>query len=425
MPSDPPPIRPVASRARAPLGWTLAFTWVNSLAASALTVGIFFVVQKAYGFTEGDNLRLGLLMGVCYIPGAVGVGPGLRRLADRLPWLSTRGALAFLVLTLAAIAAAPALAHGARWIIWPAVGAHLLLSGALWPIVESYMSGGRSGRDLRTSAARFNVCWSSASFAVMWLAAPLLAGDPLRVLLVAAALHAASCLLLPLLPQEPGKHVHEEHAPHPPVYTRLLVVFRWLLPTGYVLAYCLSPLMPSLVARVGLGDAKFRFAGLEWAVGAVIASAWLFSRIGTFSLFALWHGWHGRWATAVVTGATMVAGFALAVTAGSLEALLAGLVLFGLGLGGVYAAALYYVLEVGKAEVDAGGSHEALIGLGYTLGPLAGLAGLEGAKRIGGDVWTAPRLTAVITGALCALALTGALWQSLRTGRRNDRAPVG
>jgi hypothetical protein len=31
-------------------------------------------------------------------------------------------------------------------------------------------------------------------------------------------------------------------------------------------------------------------------------------------------------------------------------------------------------MEVGKAQVDAGGTHEALIGAGYTLGPLCGIA---------------------------------------------------
>jgi hypothetical protein len=43
----------------------------------------------------------------------------------------------------------------------------------------------------------------------------------------------------------------------------------------------------------------------------------------------------------------------------------------------IYSAALYYAMEVGQAEVEAGGKHEALIGLGYTGGPACGLlAGL-------------------------------------------------
>jgi hypothetical protein len=39
----------------------------------------------------------------------------------------------------------------------------------------------------------------------------------------------------------------------------------------------------------------------------------------------------------------------------------------------IYTGALYYAMEVGQADVDAGGAHEALIGLGYALGPGCGL----------------------------------------------------
>jgi hypothetical protein len=42
-------------------------------------------------------------------------------------------------------------------------------------------------------------------------------------------------------------------------------------------------------------------------------------------------------------------------------------------MGLTYYAALYYALAVGHAEVEAGGSFEALIGAGYFLGPLLGI----------------------------------------------------
>jgi MFS family permease len=51
-----------------------------------------------------------------------------------------------------------------------------------------------------------------------------------------------------------------------------------------------------------------------------------------------------------------------------------GLVCFGLGMAAIYCGAIYYAMEVGSAEVEAGGAHEALIGVGYTAGPLCGLA---------------------------------------------------
>jgi hypothetical protein len=44
-------------------------------------------------------------------------------------------------------------------------------------------------------------------------------------------------------------------------------------------------------------------------------------------------------------------------------------------MGLTYCATLYYSLSVGHGAVDAGGGFEALVGLGYVLGPMVGLAG--------------------------------------------------
>ena len=74
----------------------------------------------------------------------------------------------------------------------------------------------------------------------------------------------------------------------------------------------------------------------------------------------------------MLLGAILLAGgFALVVGVPSLVAITIGLALFCIGHGIIYYAAIYYALRVGNAEVDAGGVHEALIGIGYVLGPLA------------------------------------------------------
>jgi len=92
-------------------------------------------------------------------------------------------------------------------------------------------------------------------------------------------------------------------------------------------------------------------------------------------LVLLWRTsfWHGRWGTLLLGSLALFAGFAAVVLGPSLWLLLAGLAAFGVGMGVIYYAAIYYALSVGHAEVDAGGKHEALIGAGYTLGPLLGL----------------------------------------------------
>src|SRR5690349_22377768 len=66
-------------------------------------------------------------------------------------------------------------------------------------------------------------------------------------------------------------------------------------------------------------------------------------------------------------------GFGLIVAGLSVPLLMFGLAMFGAGMGIIYYATLYYAMTVGKAEVDAGGTFEALIGVGYAVGPLTGL----------------------------------------------------
>ena len=85
----------------------------------------------------------------------------------------------------------------------------------------------------------------------------------------------------------------------------------------------------------------------------------------------------------------MTGGFGLVVLAPTIHLMLVGFVVFGVGMGMVYYTALYYAMAVGRAEVDAGGVHEALIGVGYTIGPAAGLLGtaLGGGPAIVGIVW--------------------------------------
>ncbi|MBK9189986.1 MAG: hypothetical protein IPM33_13685 [Phycisphaerales bacterium] len=61
--------------------------------------------------------------------------------------------------------------------------------------------------------------------------------------------------------------------------------------------------------------------------------------------------------------------------------MIAGLACFGVGLAVTYCGAIYYALEVGQSEVDAGGTHEALIGAGYTAGPAIGLAAAIGVRQ--------------------------------------------
>jgi MFS family permease len=151
------------------------------------------------------------------------------------------------------------------------------------------------------------------------------------------------------------------------VYLSLLALARRMLPLSYLLMSVMGPFFPGALRRMGVA--------LEWQ--PVLVSVWLSVRVVTMVVLERWHGWHGRYGPLVLAAGALGGGFVACVLAPSvlgMPLLVAGLVAFGVGMGISYTAALYYVLEVGSHGAEAGGSHEALIGLGYTVGPGIGLA---------------------------------------------------
>ncbi|MFN5944029.1 MAG: hypothetical protein ACK5ZG_16230 [Phycisphaerae bacterium] len=347
-----------------------ALTFINSLGTGVVTNGIFFITKQAYGFSALSNFALGVLLGVTYIIGALGAGPVQRSLRR---FMSTRAVLASVMLALTLMCLLPIAAQRAgvtaSWPAWVLVGIYSPLSGMLWPIVESYMSGGRSGNALRRIIGVWNIVWSSALVVAYWAISPLIKDHAVEAVALLGMTHVVGLACLFSFAKEPAQHVHEEHEPHPPVYEKLLVTFRWLLPMSYVVSSALGPYLPDLMPKLGVRE------GMQ----TITASAWLIPRCLTFAAFGFWPGWHGRWWPALAGGGALLAGFAICVVSplaggGGLAVLLAGLALFGCGMGIIYSGAIYYAMEVGKSQVDAGGAHEALIGAGYTLGPLCGIA---------------------------------------------------
>lgn len=403
-------------------------------------MGIFFLTQSAHGFGAAANYGLGLVLGLTYVVGALAAGPLLRAL-ERRGGLEPRPALLAGALAFALLCLLP-WAVPRPWAVFAFAALYSPLSGAFWPVVESYLSGGRHGPDLFRAVGRFNVVWSGALATAIFLLAPLVEARPLDVFLLLALLHASSAALLPRLPVRPGDHRHRpDDAPEgvEPLaeaeLARLLAIHRPLLAASYVALFALSPYLPVVLAKLGVP--------VLWHTP--LASVWMGARVATFAWLARWHGWHGRRATAVVGLLALLAGFALVVlspelvaapAAGSpgsgaasaaaplasgaspsgavdgtaLAALVLGLLAFGAGAAALYTTALAYVLEHGAAEVDAGGSHEALIGAGYALGPLSGLAVL-GAVQLG--ALPADRGEAALAAVVATLVL-GAAAQAFR-----------
>lgn len=383
------------SRSAAPLPATLGLTALASFGAGTATLGIFFVTEQVYRFSPAQQYGFGLAVGLTYTLAALGAGRA-RRAAARAG-LDARAFLGLLSLGMAALMCVPLVTRSA-WALYGVIALYSPLTGMFWPLVEGYVSGGRRAGALRSAIGRFNLTWSS-TLVVSYLAVPpLLKVSSERVFLVIVGAHLASLLFLPRLAREPAAHEHEEAHAVPASYPALLSVHRVLHAVSYLVMYALTPYLPELMRTIGVPEDE----------RGLVASTWLAVRVGAFFVLERWHGWHGRGSFAAATGLATLAGFALAVLApqageDARTVLVAGLALFGAGLAGLYTAALYYVFEVG--DPDGGGSHEALIGLGYSIGPSCGLAvcALEAAGLIAGA-----RRDAVLLAVVSVLALGGA-----------------
>lgn len=343
----------------------LTLTFANSLGSAVAGSGVYFVAESRFGWSERENLLLAIVYGVTYTLGAFGSGALIRLAERRSNALTPRALFVVITLLMAAAAFLPPLV-GRSWSLWVFQGVYAPLSGVMWPLVEAYLASGRSGARLRNAMGRFNIAWASAIVACLWLIAPLIERAPLMTLAALGAIHVAGLVLIVRLPVRPGAHGEATVADgidDPLRARRLLSTFRVLLFLSFVLFAALSPRLPDRLRELSVAT--------DWRTP--LASVWATTRVLVFVLMERWHGWHGRWRTVVWSSGALFTGFGLAMFAPSLALTTVGLALFGVGFGGAYTAALYYAMLVGNADVDAGGKHEGIIGLGYTLGPVIAL----------------------------------------------------
>ena len=389
----------------APRRTELAIWWItfmNSIGTGVLWNGLGFVTQRDLKFTEVETTMLFLASGGVYAVAALASGRAVRALSRRM---SARGVLALLLLLQAA--ASPLVYVGTTSIgIVTMVLVTSVTAALLWPIVESFVSGGLSGVGMRRAIGRWCIVWMAAVSAALLMMAPLMRSgeaqglDARFAVFAVGPLSLVSLLALPWLPKSPGAHA-DEHALVPAGYRAQLASARVLLPASYMMVGALSPILPYVLTSIDIAP----------AAQTPLTATWLMVRLGAVALLAHAAFWHGKWSTLLVGAALLAGGFALVVAAPALWSVTVGLSLFGIGHGIIYYAALYYALRVGSAGVDAGGTHEALIGVGYVAGPGAAMAGalLGGGPWIVGTTW-------VCLGVLVVPALLP--WWRERAARR-------
>jgi hypothetical protein len=372
------------------VGRLLLVTFLESFGTVLLERGIYFFTADRLRYSELENLWLALSFGVAYVAGALASYRLTVRWKERSVLL---GALAALLVLHVVLSRDP---HSRSVpFLFPLIG---LLQGLKWPPIESFISAGRSPAELVRRLGQFNVSWALSVPAALVAAGPIIASGRPELFFESAALLNVIALVLCLpLPPRPA-HFEDDHPARPHARdlaraARLLVSARWSMLSSYTLLFLLAPLMPESLRRLDLE--------------VTTATAWValldVARVVCFGLSGLYTAWRGRSALLVVSAVTLPFAFALVLGAPNLPLFALGEILFGLASGFCYSAALYYALLVKNAAVDAGGAHEGLIGLGFALGPLAGLAG--SALQSGALGRTEATLVAVLPLALGCLTL--------------------
>lgn len=386
----------------APLAPQLALTFLASIATAVMWNGLGFVAKSDYGFQEWETFLLFAANGLVYAIAAILSGRVLRALEGLL---SPRGMIALTLVAQALAAPMVGLVDG-RWALWTTSFLFSICSAWLWPIVESYMSAGRHGHSMRATIGWWNVTWMTANalgLASMSLFIWADIGDEGGRWSVGAL--GPICLLAAVMliwfPERPAEHRAERHDEVGRNYAGMLTSCRIMLPMSYVLIGALSSLMPYKLDELGVAP----------TLETPLTATWLVARV--FLVVGMWRllFWHGRWGSLGLAGFLMLVGFGLIAIGPNLASVLAGLALVGAGQGMIYYSAIYYALSVGHAEVDAAGTHESLIGLGYAAGPAVGLFGLMlgGGAAVGWVVLgaaglaTLPALRPWLTGKRTAL----------------------
>ena len=382
------------------LSASLGLTAFASAGTSVIWNGLPFIAKQQYDFNEAKNLALYLFIGLVYISGALSAGK-LTKATER--YCSPRTLLAVLLLTQTIVCMTPIISGG-QWTIWLAGGVLGVCGAWMWPIVESFLVAGRHGREMRRIIGWWNMVWMISVAGTMFAMAPLMEANASMVIVGLGGMFGLATFVLILFPESPAIHdIETSSKTVPQSYNKLLSGARVLLPLSYVINGTLAPLLPFVLTNLAIET--------FWQTPAV--ATWMIARVGMTAVMWRSEGWHGKWSVLWMALIAMAVGFVCIFTASGLPMLFAGLIIFGGGMGVTYYAGLYYAMAVGRARFDAGGTHEALIGTGYAVGPLAGLIAISFSSSHSIEAPT----TLIATVSCLLIAAGGALWLIWRKAR--------
>ncbi len=144
---------------------------------------------------------------------------------------------------------------------------------------------------------------------------------------------------------------------------QLLLSSRWSM----FFSYCIIQLINSLL------PGRFYELGISLAIAGFAAGLIDLSRIAGFIFMSRTHCWHGNKISLILSSPALALGFILCMFTTKLTHIIIGELIIGLFAAVSYYSALFYAMHMKNASVNAGAVHESVIGLGFVVGPIAGI----------------------------------------------------
>ena len=391
---------------------------LSSMGGTLFTVGIFFYTSSRFGWGLAQNFRLAVLQGAVYVIGAMSAHAIARRLTHK-----PAAMLLQTVLTCICVVGVLAGLGTHPMAVAAVVLAYTLTSATSWPILASLVTMGADAAHLARRLAVYNVIWPAVGAASLAASGRVIEAFPLGVFLLPAVAHLLSIGLLtrtyplsakPTAVDEPAPPATTPHAE--PELLRLRKVALWVsrlgLPATYSVIYGLMPLMPTILRQCRIEDTQTQ---------TVVGATWLVARWAAFVGLAASAWWHTRPRAMVAAAILMLFAF-LGVTlapsrwlgpsispAVDLGFIVFWQIVLGASLGMIYTGSLYFGMVLSEGSTEHSGYHEALIGLGWMLGPGVGaIAGIYFPGSLTAAVAAVGALIAVSVACVVAASVIGA-----------------
>jgi MFS family permease len=334
-----------------------------SAASNLLTFGVFFFTKHQFGWTLFQNFVLSAGLGAVYIVGALAAHSLSTRFGRRGPLT--------VIYSIIIVTTLIAAAHPTPTITTVVILIYAFVSSMTWPIIENLISAGVDDPHLLSRRlARYNIVWATVGSVVIALNGLIIEKWPAGVFLIPAGACAAALVLVMLGRIDPdgGGDAPKPHGDPEPTLARQRVVALWLsrisVPAMYLMIYALGAMLPSLAV----------IQPLRPAAQTAICSVWMIVRLAAFLVLGATAFWHTRPRLLLLAAATLLISLLMITLPDNLLIMVLGQVAFGAATGLIYAASLYFGMVLSEGSTEHGGYHEALIGLGMTLGPAVGAA---------------------------------------------------